>query len=430
MRGAFDLGGPVPAVPSCPSWSVTDLVRHLGGVHRYLAHVLRGRLTIPPDPAGLTLPEPRDGPDALIDRFAEGAGEPAELFHELGPDTTARTWSAEQTSGFRLRMQLIEPAVHRWDAESATGTPGGLAPDLAADAVTRTIEVMAPARRGWRQAPPGAGETYRFRRTDGPESWTVLFSGDQILRVPGFTGPAVDVAAAGSACDLSLFRWGRLPPTVLRVQGDAALLPHRFTLVPPVRGPGRRARPGRVPGCGPPDRKTRAATYHGGMSFLRRHRAATPAGPDFDVLAMDPGDWPGNLGAGLLPAPDGSCQGVFLRYDLFGGRGPAMIIGNLPEGSPARDLTDDQIPFEVAQLLDALENDEDVEVTGVEDCPVMQGDNLLIVRKIKLSESRISCVQFDRSDNVLVTIASWDRPITDDLYALLKPLPAELFQQG
>lgn len=177
-------------------------------------------------------------------------------------------------------------------------------------------------------------------------------------------------------------------------------------------------------------RKRVPATYHGGMSFLRRHRAATPAGPDFDVLAMDPGDWPGNLGAGLLPAPDGSCQGVFLRYDLFGGRGPAMIIGNLPEGSPARDLADKQVPFEVAQLLDALENDEDVEVTGVEDCPVMQGDNLLIVRKVKLSESRISCVQFDRSDNVLVTIASWDRPITDDLYALLKPLPAELFQQG
>ncbi|BFO17582.1 hypothetical protein SHKM778_39700 [Streptomyces sp. KM77-8] len=79
------------------------------------------------------------------------------------------------------------------------------------------------------------------------------------------------------------------------------------------------------------------------MSFLRR-RSATPAGPDFDVLAMDPGDWPGNLGAGLLPAPDGTCQGVFLRYDLFGGRGPAMVIGNLPEGSPARDLPEGEIP--------------------------------------------------------------------------------------
>lgn len=170
-------------------------------------------------------------------------------------------------------------------------------------------------------------------------------------------------------------------------------------------------------------------TYHGRMSFLRR-RSATPAGPDFDVLAMDPGDWPGNLGAGLLPAPDGTCQGVFLRYDLFGGRGPAMIIGNLPEGSPAREVAEGEIPFEVGQLLLALENDEEVTVVGVEDTPVLQGDNLLIVRRLKLSESRISCVQFDRSDGVLVTIAAWDRPITDDLYALLKPLPAELFQQG
>ncbi|WP_052867377.1 hypothetical protein [Streptomyces niger] len=165
------------------------------------------------------------------------------------------------------------------------------------------------------------------------------------------------------------------------------------------------------------------------MSFLRR-RSAVPAGPDFDVLAMDPGDWPGNLGAGLLPAPDGSCQGVFLRYDLFGGRGPAMIIGNLPEGSPARDLGEGEVPFEVAQLLDALGHDEEVTVVETEDLPVMHDNNLLIVKRIKCSEGRVSCVQFDRNDGVLVTIASWDRPITDDLYALLKPLPAEMFQQG
>ncbi len=144
---------------------------------------------------------------------------------------------------------------------------------------------------------------------------------------------------------------------------------------------------------------------------------------------MDPTDWPGNLGAGLLPAPDGSCQGVFLRYDLFGGRGPAMVIGNLPEGSPAREIEEGDVPFEVAHLLAALENDEPVEVLRVEEDPVMQGDNLLIVRRVVCSEERISCVQFDRSDGVLVTIASWDRPITNDLYTLLKPLPAELFQQ-
>ncbi len=165
------------------------------------------------------------------------------------------------------------------------------------------------------------------------------------------------------------------------------------------------------------------------MSFLRRRNTPAPAGPDFDVLAMDPSDWPGNLGAGLLPREDGSCQGVFLRYDLFGGRGPAMVIGNLPEGSQAREVDEDEVPFEVAQLLLALEHDEPVHVTDVQDDPVMHQDNLLIVRRLICSEERISCVQFDRSDGVLVTIASWDRPITSDLYALLKPLPAELFQQ-
>ncbi|MFC7217738.1 hypothetical protein ACFQLX_06065 [Streptomyces polyrhachis] len=166
------------------------------------------------------------------------------------------------------------------------------------------------------------------------------------------------------------------------------------------------------------------------MSFLRRRSTPAPAGPDFDVLAMDPGDWPGDLGAGLLPAPDGTCQGVFLRYDLFGGRGPAMVIGNLPAGSPAREPAEDQVPFEVAQLLAALGNEEPVTVVGSEDTPVMHQDNLLIVKQVRCSESRISCVQFDRSDGVLVTIATWDRPITGDLYQLLKPLPAELFQQG
>ncbi|GGO96995.1 hypothetical protein GCM10012280_57760 [Wenjunlia tyrosinilytica] len=174
----------------------------------------------------------------------------------------------------------------------------------------------------------------------------------------------------------------------------------------------------------PPD------TYDGRMSFLRRRSSSTPTGPDFDVLAMDPGDWPGSLGAALLAGPDGSCQGIFLRYDLFGGRGPAMLIGNLPEGSAAREVEEGDVPFEVTQLLAALENDEPVHEVEREDTPVMHGDNLLIVQRIKVSEGRVACAQFDRSDGVRVTIATWDRPITDDLYQLLKPLPAEMFQQS
>ncbi|MFD9366527.1 maleylpyruvate isomerase family mycothiol-dependent enzyme [Streptomyces sp. NPDC060020] len=241
VRRAFDLGEPVPAVPSCPGWTVSDLVAHLGGVHRYLAHVLRERLTAPPDPGGLGLPPVPAAPEELTEWFAQGARELAELLRELGPDTPVWTWSAERTSGFWLRMQLIELAVHRWDAQSATGTPGPLDPAVAADAVTQTFEVMAPARRAWKAAPAGQGERYRFRRTDGPETWTVVFAPDEVLLEPGPTAPEsgptapADVEAAGTASDLALFLWRRLPATALRARaGDAALLPRWFTLVPPV----------------------------------------------------------------------------------------------------------------------------------------------------------------------------------------------------
>ena len=38
-----------PPVPSCPGWVVTDLVLHLGVVHRSVAGVVGGRMQQPPE---------------------------------------------------------------------------------------------------------------------------------------------------------------------------------------------------------------------------------------------------------------------------------------------------------------------------------------------------------------------------------------------
>ncbi|OEJ30724.1 maleylpyruvate isomerase family mycothiol-dependent enzyme [Streptomyces subrutilus] len=251
-RHALDPGGAPPLVPACPDWSVSDLVGHLGGVQRYVAHLLREGLQERPDPSDLSLydlpddpaalaawPRPERAPnrepvpDALTAWFTQGAEQLATVFGEVGPDLPVWTWAPERTSGFWLRTQVIELAVHRWDAQSATGTPTPLDPALATDAVSQTLEVMAPARRSWCAPPAGKGERYRFRRTDGPESWTVVFAGDEVLLEPGSTAP-VDVEAAGSASDLALFLWGRLAATDLKATGDETLLPHWFTLVPSV----------------------------------------------------------------------------------------------------------------------------------------------------------------------------------------------------
>ncbi|MDH6108703.1 uncharacterized protein (TIGR03083 family) [Kitasatospora sp. MAP12-15] len=243
-------------VPSCPGWAIGDLAMHLGGVHRYVAHVLRGRLQEPPDSTDLAIlhlpadatgwPDPQHAPNrapvppGLADWFAQGAEELAALFASTPPGEPVWTWSAEQSAGFWLRMQAIEAAVHRWDAEHALGDTQPIDPDLAADAIAQTFEVMAPARRSLRQAPPGSGERIRLRRTDGPGTWTAHFDGPDVhldarpdARPDGETG-SCDVELAGPAEELMLFLWQRIPAARLETKGDQAVLDRYFTLVPPV----------------------------------------------------------------------------------------------------------------------------------------------------------------------------------------------------
>ncbi|QKV96696.1 maleylpyruvate isomerase family mycothiol-dependent enzyme [Streptomyces sp. NA02950] len=254
-RQAAD-GGDAPLVPSCPDWSMSDLVFHLGAVHRYVAHTVRERLAEPPDTTDISLfqpPEDREGwpapeggphlgpvPGSLVDWFADGAAALDALFRSVDPDERVWTWSTERSAGFWLRIQSIEAALHRWDAELAASVPPRpMAAELAAYAVPHTFEVMAPARRVWKQAPPGAGEHFRFRRTDGPEVWSVRFEGDAVRltehTAPGAPDEPCDVELTGTASDLMLFLWQRVPADRLAsVTGDRAVLDRYFTLVPPV----------------------------------------------------------------------------------------------------------------------------------------------------------------------------------------------------
>jgi uncharacterized protein (TIGR03083 family) len=239
-----------PVVPSCPDWSAADLVLHLGAVHRFVRRVLTAGTTEPPsrdDLSHLELPadttgwpepgrpaeKPFTGPVApgLIDWFAEGAARLAQVFAETPADTPVWSYTPTGTAAFWLRVQCIEVSVHRWDAERALGEPGGpIDAELAADAIAQNFEEMAKVRRAWLQAVPGAGESYGFRRTDGPESWSVRFEGDEVRLSRPADQAAVELA--GTASDLLLHLWGRQPVGELAVSGDRALLDRYFTLVP------------------------------------------------------------------------------------------------------------------------------------------------------------------------------------------------------
>ncbi|WP_020672773.1 maleylpyruvate isomerase family mycothiol-dependent enzyme [Amycolatopsis nigrescens] len=242
-----DGPGEARLVTSCPGWSVPDLAAHLGRVHRYVTRVLRRNLTeppditdvtmweLPPDTEGWPMPEtePNRGPMPanLVDWYAEGAATLASLFATRALDDRVWTWSAEQSIGFWLRMQTIEAATHRWDAEDAFGRAQPIDTALAADAVDQNFEVMAPWRRICGHAPPGSGERFRFRQTDGTGVWTVHFEGDEVRLDPD--GPC-DVELAGPVSDLLLYLWHRVPADRLEVRGDRSVLDRYFTLVPPM----------------------------------------------------------------------------------------------------------------------------------------------------------------------------------------------------
>ena len=251
-------GDPAPAVTSCPGWTVTELVLHLGYVHRSVARIISERMKQPSQAGdlvwlGLTaehgrwmgeqLAERADGgsagrrarrplPAALVEWFGTGAAALEAQFRATPADEPVWTWGASQTVGFWQRMQAIEAAIHRWDAETATGSPRPMHPDLAVDAITQTFEVMAPMRRAVLQAPPSRGERFRFSRTDGPETWAVRFDAEHVTL--GDSDDSCDVTLVGTASDLMLFLWHRLTPQALEIRGDTSLADRYFDLVPPL----------------------------------------------------------------------------------------------------------------------------------------------------------------------------------------------------
>lgn len=231
------------ATPSCPGWLMTDLIVHLGTVHRFVARVIGERLQQPPSgrqaetalpPASASAGSPVPVP--LLDWFRAGAEALEERLFLADPDEPVWSWSEDRTVGFWQRTQAIEAAVHRWDAQQAVEDAATIDSPLATDAVRQAFELMVPLRRSEAEAPPGEGERFRFRRTDGPQSWTVRFCGDAVV-----VGPAdgrCDIEIAGRASDLALFLWKRPVGGQLDILGNTRMLSRYFELVPPPDGPG------------------------------------------------------------------------------------------------------------------------------------------------------------------------------------------------
>jgi uncharacterized protein (TIGR03083 family) len=226
LAEAAERAGLDAAVPSCPGWTIADLVGHIGNVQRWARITVEQRATEriqwrslpPPPPAAEILEWFRAQTPALIATLAA-----------TDPATPVWSWTGDHTAGFWSRRQANEVVVHRWDAQLAAGIPSEIDAVLAADGVDECLGMAAVRNR---ELLTGDGETVHLHCTDistgigpgtgGGGEWLVALTVD---------GPVIervhakgDVAARGTASNLDLFVWGRVPVADLEVFGDVALL--------------------------------------------------------------------------------------------------------------------------------------------------------------------------------------------------------------
>lgn len=228
LAAAAELGLDA-AVPSCPGWSVADLVGHVGLVHRNKETIVRT--------GAQTEPTPEEPPETgLIDWYRQGLDMLLATLAAHEPAEPVWTWLPEdQTVGFWYRRMACETLVHRIDAELAHGVVTEVDVALAADATDEILSVMMEGYPPWADLKFG-DRSVRVETTDTGDNWTlryVTFSGTSPASGTTYedepTFVFADIAdptcvVRGASEDVALYLWGRRPADGLETVGDASML--------------------------------------------------------------------------------------------------------------------------------------------------------------------------------------------------------------
>jgi uncharacterized protein (TIGR03083 family) len=226
FRAAVAEADPGAPVPSCPGWTVTHLVHHLGSIYRWVLDILAAPpYQRPPRP---TVPDGLPEGAAAVDWWQQQFDELVSRLDGLDPDSPAWNWAPQtKRASFWQRRMAHETAVHRWDAQMAIGTSGPIEAKLAADGISEVLDSWLPAGR--RRSPGPHYGVVQLGAADCAQEWFVRLRGDGVALLD--TGsilrnadPHARVHVSGTASDLLLALWGRVGFDLVDVSGDATLL--------------------------------------------------------------------------------------------------------------------------------------------------------------------------------------------------------------
>jgi uncharacterized protein (TIGR03083 family) len=225
MTVAVDVAGQDCAVPTCPDWTVRDLVRHMGGVHRWATGLVRGRtehLDADLDEVVDTWPADPE----LAAWLAQGCADLVAALTEA-PDAL-ECWTflpAPSPRAMWARRQAHETAIHRVDAQLAAGIPlSPWAPDFAADGIDELLSLFVPRRSTALHADPPVALVVRC--TDIDASWRLRLDERGVTTTPtaGSDRDGADCMVTGRAGDLYRALWNRAGAEDLTIAGERAVL--------------------------------------------------------------------------------------------------------------------------------------------------------------------------------------------------------------
>lgn len=219
-------------VPTCPDWSVAELIWHLTEVQHFWASIVGDLLTDPDQVPNFE--RPLDG--ELLDALSVQTARLTAALAAHGADEHCWSWHEQGRSvGWSRRRQAHEAFVHRVDAELSTGAQSTIDPTLAADGVDELVMFFLDLDNlpDWATYDRD-GTTVRIEIDQGEARTMAMgrFAGASPNTGNVYDFPAVQIVdevtppttiITGTASDLDLWLWGRGPIEHLTVRGDPAI---------------------------------------------------------------------------------------------------------------------------------------------------------------------------------------------------------------
>jgi uncharacterized protein (TIGR03083 family) len=201
-------------VPSCPGWTVADVLGHQAMVYAHKVRVMADNGWPDPWPPAEFRDRPpieflREAKDDLFQEFAR---------HDVAEQTT--TFGDDTTVMFWVRRMALEVAVHRNDAELAHHAATAIPDDLACDGVDEILQVMLHGNWAeWGAKTEHPVDAVVAIETGG-HRWRCDVT-EAVVDVVAESAEPADATVTGEPSDVFRWLWGRAGDEAVQIAGDA-----------------------------------------------------------------------------------------------------------------------------------------------------------------------------------------------------------------